>query len=77
MLAKQRPNQTGARASIAGDGELLHRLAGGNEDALVSLMDRHGKRVHSFCYLMLGESGAAAEATHEVFVGGLAGRGAI
>jgi len=50
------------------DAALVHRVAGGDADALRILYDRYGSIVHSFAYRIVRDRGLAEECTQDVFV---------
>ena len=46
-----------------GDDELIAAVARGNQPALLALYDRHGRMGYGLAYRILGDAGAAEEAT--------------
>jgi RNA polymerase sigma-70 factor, ECF subfamily len=50
------------------EGQLITRVANGDEDALAVLYDRFGQAVYSLCLRIIHDSPTAEELTQEVFV---------
>ncbi|MEZ5175207.1 MAG: sigma-70 family RNA polymerase sigma factor [Acidimicrobiia bacterium] len=50
------------------DSELVSLTLGGDKAAFASIYDRYADRLHSYCFVMLRDPHAAADATHDAFV---------
>jgi RNA polymerase sigma-70 factor (ECF subfamily) len=50
------------------DQELVERFQGGHEEAFISLMRRHERRVYNLAYRMLGRQEDAHDATQDAFL---------
>lgn len=59
-LTKQRP--------VENDGQLLDRIRGGDQPALVSLFDRHSQVVFAVALRVLGDPSAAEDVMQDVFL---------
>ncbi|MCD6303746.1 MAG: sigma-70 family RNA polymerase sigma factor [Planctomycetes bacterium] len=58
-----------------GDAELVRRIRRGDEVAFCGLVDRHGRRLYTLAYALLGNSADAEDVVQETFIGALAGLG--
>jgi RNA polymerase sigma-70 factor (ECF subfamily) len=56
------------RAGEADEAELVRAVAGGSEDALATLYDRHVGGVHAVALRLTGDRGVAEEVAQEVFL---------
>jgi RNA polymerase sigma-70 factor, ECF subfamily len=59
---------TGRGPTDPADGDLVRRFQQGDEDAFVSLMERHERRVYNLAYRMLGNPEDARDATQDAFL---------
>ncbi len=57
----------GADAPLDQDGQLIHRMADGEEAALAALYDRWSERVHTIAFWMLKDADEAEDVVEETF----------
>jgi RNA polymerase sigma-70 factor, ECF subfamily len=71
MNGKRRPGAPDAFSQRSGeltDAELIRDFQGGHEEAFVTLMQRHERRVYNLAYRMLGGPEDARDATQDAFL---------
>jgi RNA polymerase sigma-70 factor (ECF subfamily) len=59
---------SGGERTGPGDAELVRRFQSGEEDAFVTLMARHERRVYNLAYRMMGDPEEARDATQDAFL---------
>ncbi len=62
-----------ARATAAGDGDLVEQARGGDREALNALLSKHVGDVYDVTFRVLGERDAAEDAVQEAFINAVRG----